>query len=276
MKTYVLYHKNCFDGFCSAWVAKQALEDAIYIPIAYGEPVPEMEDGSTIYLLDFSFSRQILQQLNFSSKKLVVLDHHKTAQEACDGLDFCIFDMDRSGATLTWDYFFPGKLRPTIVAYTEDRDLWRFALPSSKEIFEYVASFPFDFAEWNTLAENLDTDVGFEQAVLEGKAILRYVNQKVEMACKDAFIGTLDGHDVPIVNVPYTMGSDCGHRLLELYPNAPFAAYYFVRGDGQQQWGLRGRDSNDFDVSTVAKKMGGGGHKKASGFEILVTKEMKA
>jgi len=265
MKTYVIYHKNCYDGFCAAWIAKKALPaDTIFIPANYGDTVPDIAPGSEIYILDFSYPKPVLQSLHFESKKLVVLDHHKTAQANLEGLDYCIFDMDRSGAGMTWDYFFPNEPRPRLVNYVEDRDLWRFKLGGTREVFEWVASFPMDFDKWDELSAELTKDDWY--VLMEGGAILRYVNQKIEIACKEAMMVEIAGYTVPVVNVPYSMGSDCCERLLELYPEAPFSAYYLMRGDGEQQWGLRGRSSDDFDVSEIAKQFGGGGHKKASGF----------
>jgi hypothetical protein len=37
-----------------------------------------------------------------------------------------IFDMNRSGAGLAWDYFQPMTSRLRFIDYLEDRDLWRF------------------------------------------------------------------------------------------------------------------------------------------------------
>ena len=37
MKNLVLYHKNCFDGFCAGYAAREFLGDeAEYYPIQYG------------------------------------------------------------------------------------------------------------------------------------------------------------------------------------------------------------------------------------------------
>ena len=78
----------------------------------------------------------------------------------------------------------------------------------------------------------------------------------------------IGGHEVPVVNAPYQFGSDVCHLLLDYYPDQPFAAYYCFDKNNNCKYGLRGRDSDYFDVSEVAKQYGGGGHKKAAGFEI--------
>jgi hypothetical protein len=68
---------------------------------------------------------------------------------------------------------------------------------------------------------------------------------------------------VPVANAT-VFYSEVGEELLKRHPASPFAGYYMDRGDGQRQWGLRSRPS--FDCSVIAKALGGGGHKQASGF----------
>lgn len=75
-KNYVLYHANCFDGSGAAYAAWAALgdKDTSYIPVQYGEAPPEMESGSNIYIVDFSYPKDVLTGLLDASEKLVVLD----------------------------------------------------------------------------------------------------------------------------------------------------------------------------------------------------------
>jgi oligoribonuclease NrnB/cAMP/cGMP phosphodiesterase (DHH superfamily) len=261
----IIYHDNCYDGFTAAWVALKALKNASFLPASYGDPVPELNEDDTVYIVDFSYPREVLESINKKVRKLVVIDHHKTAQANCEGLDYCIFDMNRSGAGLVWDYFFEDKKRPALVNYIEDRDLWRFKLPESRSIHAFISSFPREFNEWDATEAALESN--FNRCAEIGQAIERFANQKIREATAN---GTqwkeIGGFKIPCVNVPYHMGSDVGHQLLQNYPEAPFSGYYFFNANGDEQWGLRGRDSDDFDVSTIAKQYGGGGHKKASGF----------
>ena len=258
----VVYHANCADGFTAAWVALRALGGGAhvkYVPATYGDAAPAVTN-KRLYILDFSYPRDVLLRLA-DSNHVTVLDHHKSAQANCEGLDFCTFDMERSGAGLTWDHFFPGQLRPALVDYVEDRDLWRFALPMSREIHAWIASWPKTFEVWDTLADTLQKN--WHQAVMSGADILRFERQKVEEMCQHVRFVDLGDGEIPVVNCPYNFGSLVVEALTLKYPLAPYAAYYFDRGDGKQQWGLR---SVDFDVSEVAKRFGGGGHKHASGF----------
>ena len=286
MKTYVLYHANCYDGFGAAWAAWKRLgDDATYIPVSYGNPPPEIEPHSTVYLLDFSYPREILLSLAERVYHLTVLDHHKTAQQELAELGrpvhrfnievnppglFVNFDMDESGASLAWKYFC--KSEPSIrqeasdlIEYIKDRDLWRFSLTYSKEISAWLHSYPFDFQTWDLLSYDLAYD-SFPRFCHEGAAILRSQSQQIESMCRHLQWIELGGVRVPCVNAT-TLFSECGDFLCEQYPDASFAAYYCDRNDGKRQWGLRSR--NGFDVSEIAKLYGGGGHEVAAGFTTL-------
>lgn len=266
-KQLVIYHGLCYDGFTAAWVAKQAMPDAEVIPATYGQGVVDIDVVDELYIVDFSYPKDILLEMQAQVEKIVVLDHHKTAQANCEGLDFCTFDMDRSGAGLAWDYFFPNESRPNLVNYIEDRDLWRFTHPYSEEVHAYITSFPMKLAMWDTLHTDMQGQLDLGSKVYqEGRAILRYDDLKVSEMCREVQWHDLKGYEIPVVNCPIQFGSKVGHLLLGLYPDAPFSAYYSDAGDGSQRWGLRGRSEDDFDVSEIAKAFGGGGHKKASGF----------
>ena len=86
MNTYVLYHANCADGFGAAWAAHLALSGKCHlIPVSYGSPLPpDIPDGSRVYILDFSYSQEIMDALA-QRCTLTVIDHHETSEEALKG-----------------------------------------------------------------------------------------------------------------------------------------------------------------------------------------------
>lgn len=261
MKRYVLYHANCCDGFGAALVARRwAGADGVFIPCVYGDPLPAIEDGAQVAIVDFSFPREVLLALAARVKSLLVLDHHKTAQEELAGLPFVVFDMNKSGAMLAWESFHT-EAAPALIRYIQDRDLWRFALPKSREINAALRSYPFDFQVWARFFN------GVERLAPEGAAILRAVDQQVAAMCKEAVEMVIGGHAVPCVNATVNF-SEVGDELCRQSPERPFSAHYFDRADGKRQFGLRSR--GEFDVSAVAKLYGGGGHKGAAGFVIDV------
>jgi len=264
----VIYHANCIDGFTAAWCAWKVYDDsATYIPAQYGEPPPDVA-GDDVLVLDFSYSRDVLLAMKASAKSLRVLDHHKTAEANLAGLNFCVFDMDRSGAGIAWDELKTGA-RPPLVDYVEDRDLWRFALPESKAINAFVGSFDFDFATWCDLSDTLFDNLRRPSVLMCGAAILRKEHRYVQSMCREARFVEFVGHTVPVVNAPYVNTSELVGALAE-YPQGegvvPFAAGWFQRRDGKYQYSLRSR--GDFDVAKLAETFGGGGHKNAAGFTV--------
>jgi len=277
MKTYVLYHANCYDGFCAAWVAHNALagQDVEFIPVNYGQAPPEVarDKNAALFVLDFSYPASVTFELAaFRHQKMVVLDHHKTAQKDLDGIEnevICngagdalkvVFDMEKSGGRLTWEYFHGTKTTPGLVDITEDRDLWLYRLPNSREINSWLRSHPLDFEYWN---HHWHWDVDdFQCYVDEGAAILRREQQIVDEHVARAREITMDGHKILATNAT-TLYSEIAGKLADGHP---FGACFFINSAGCKQWSLRSTDAG-VDVSEIAKAHGGGGHRNAAGFQ---------
>jgi uncharacterized protein len=293
MTTVVIYHGGaCADGFCAACVLRAALPPGTEFHAAnYGEPPPDVA-GKAVVIADFSYKRPVMLDLIQQTRgHLTVLDHHKTAQaelagieaecyrDTLDQLPTVVFDMTKSGARLAWEWaydrfkstptpfgqwvaargFFRDRA-PWLVDYTEDRDLWRWALPMSREINAALRSYPFDFEVWGRLAGR--DCMGL---VPEGNTMLRRDQQLIDQHVRHAREVEIGGHKVLAVNATVLM-SEIG---AELARDRPFGATYFDRSDGLRVWSLRSRDGG-VDVSEVAVKLGGGGHARAAGFEASI------
>ncbi len=254
--THVLYHGDCEDGFGAAWCAWQALGDqATYLPVYHGQPPPDLPSEAKVAIVDFSYPRDTILELESYLDGLIILDHHLSAQRELAGLSCAIFDMDSSGARLAWKYWHPGKSLPPLIEYIEDKDLWRFKLPHSKEINVALHSYPQDFSVWSSLT--LDT------LRTEGVTLLRFQERVVQAACDRARWRKLGGYEVPVVNAT-EFRSEIANRLCKLYPEAAFAGAYYDDKQGRRVWSLR--SVGEFDVAAVAKAFGGGGHRNAAGF----------
>jgi oligoribonuclease NrnB/cAMP/cGMP phosphodiesterase (DHH superfamily) len=275
--THVLYHGNCFDGFTSAWIARNAgIPEGNMFPCNYGGEIPpangtSLIEPATVLMVDFSLDRNSL--LDFRDKlkdlggDLIVLDHHKTAEAQLHGLEWAYFDMEESGASLAWKFFHPKETAPKLVKYIREHDLWRFELQDSAEIRAYIRSYTMTHENWDNLATTLEMD--FVVAQQEGAAIKRSHEAAVTEMCKQAIMLEVGGYTVPVVNATVYF-SEVATRLLKLHPTAEFAAYYMDRADGVRQWGMRSRA--EFDCSSVAKRYGGGGHPQAAGFSTKIPK----
>ncbi|MDE2020687.1 MAG: phosphohydrolase, partial [Patescibacteria group bacterium] len=169
-----------------------------------------------------------------------------------------IFDMDRSGAGLAWDHMMPGVPRPRLIDHIEDRDLWRFALPKTREIQAAVFSYPYDFKVWDELMAMPTPELAIEGIAIERKHH-KDIAELVGVTKRRMNIG---GYNVPVANLPYTLTSDAGNLMAE---GEPFAACYWDTPSGRV-FSLRSKPEG-LDVSEIAKSYGGGGHKNASGFQ---------
>lgn len=258
MQPLVIYHAGCWDGFCAAWVFRNHKDkDAEFVPARYGDARPRCADRD-VYVLDFSYNAANLQSMADEACSILVLDHHKTAEADLKGLDFCVFDTNKSGARLTWEYFCGDAKSPWLVDYTEDRDLWRHALLATKEVNAALRSYQLDFDVWDALSTQSPADLA-----REGAAIMREQQKVVDSAVRNAGEDDIGGHRVPVVNATY-MVSEIGHALCQ---GKPFSATYFVDKDGRKVYSLRSTDEG-LDVSAIAKQYGGGGHRNAAGFKL--------
>lgn len=261
MKKLCIYHGNCADGFTSAWVVKRALGEVVDFHAGVYQDDPPDVEGRDVVMVDFSYKRPVLEGIRERAASVLILDHHKTAEADLKDLPgvVSVFDMGRSGARITWDYYFPNEQPPTLLLHVEDRDLWRFALRKTREIQASVFAYPYEFKVWDYLM-NADLD----QLAVEGEAIERKhfkdIRELVGVVTRRMTIG---GHNVPVANLPYTLTSDAGHLLAK---GEAFAGCYWDTPAGRV-FSLRSTDDG-LDVAEIAKQYGGGGHRNASGFRL--------
>lgn len=263
-KRYVLYHANCPDGFCSAYVFWTKYKDqAEYVPCSYNKPLPDIEDGATVFMVDFSVSREETEALA-ARTKLTVLDHHKTAEKELTGLPYAVFDMKKSGASLAWDYLYSNLPAPELVRYIEDRDLWQWKLKDSREISTVISLLPNDFQEWDHIKKLLDNDAWRLSVVHQGELLLKQQKTVVDRQVSQSFVdNTPFGKAAFASTMAYQ--SETGEALLAKYPEAAFSCCFVIH-PATIRCSLRSR--GDFDVSVIAKYYGGGGHAAAAGMFI--------
>ncbi len=267
MKPICIYNGGCDDGFAAALCVYLGLAKNVELFAAsYGKPAPDVT-GREVILVDFSYKRADMKVLADQAKSILMLDHHKSAMEDMEGFvrPNCeiVFDMNRSGAMMAWDRF----MKPIdsvcgleFIRYIQDRDLWKKELVNSEEFTMGLRSYPQDLDLWQTFFKN-----GPVQLIEQGRAVYRYYRQCVEAAKSIAFESMIDGVAVPVCNSTFALASDVAGELAE---GRPFAAVYYETKDGYV-YSLRSR-GDGMDVSKIALKFGGGGHKNAAGFKSKV------
>ena len=266
--TLVLYHADCMDGYASAWAAwKKFGNTARYKPVRHQTPLPEFGEGTVIYILDFCYSAEILVEAAKKASKIVVLDHHISAQKDFesylkknvipDNLEVN-FIQNHSGCLIAWQYFIGDIEAPLLLQHIEDHDLWRHHLPKTEEICKAlylrlpVNFYAFDKVKLSTLHR-------------EGSLLLKQQKLNVSRLFKARHSISLNNITGLAVNAPPMFSSDLGHVLAE--ESGTFGLTYYYHGK-RQCYECSLRSIGDFDVSALALMYGGGGHKNASGFSI--------
>lgn len=274
MSTLIIYHQvkqgiNCPDGIAAAWVASKALSKADLLGCVYGEEPPDISKYTHIVIVDFSFSKAVLEGWS-KRRSITVIDHHKTAWENFQDLSNQIyrkFDMNECGATLTWQFFFPNQPMPVFLEYIRDRDLWNHELEFTEEVHEASASIGRTFEFFNLIAA-MDKNALLDYLVPIGTEKLKPKREAIALAVSRLEFGVVAGFDnIPFVRVRTNeerLISDICSAMYKKLPDPYFVACVTEYG----KWSLRSnKHGNDTDVGVIAKRFGGGGHKNAAGFE---------
>lgn len=292
-KNICIYHANCVDGVGAAfavWYHQEKMgKEFDFIPASYGkhwiQVIKDYENddyslkNSECWIVDFSFPKEQLLEMADVFNTVIVLDHHKSAKEDCEtivappNLDI-VFDMERSGAGIAWDYC-SDEPRPHVINLIEDRDLWNFYYKESKAIHmqlgDYRKSTPLtesDFIAFGRLCE----PIVLNEHVRIGTAKLDYHNARIEEVSRTAvdtewkIYNNLDTHEyndykVKLINCPYFMASDMGEFFRD---QCDIACMYNI--DLENETVAISLRSKEVDVAAIAKEyFNGGGHHNAAG-----------
>lgn len=230
-------------------------------PVNYGDAVDldQFEPKDEVYIVDFSFPPDVLKSISERVHKIYWMDHHETAAkyvvDVPDNVEVH-FDQNFSGAKLVSNFLeenFPDYCEPWFVNYIEDRDLWKWQMPNSREVNAYIATANFDYDEWLYMAEFTPM-----QYVLGcGKSLLRKLELDVDRISRDAVISDR----ITFVNTPIFQ-SDVGNKCVQR-DDCDVALMWYLKDDK-----IRFSVRSSLPVANIiAESFGGGGHPKAAGFE---------
>lgn len=276
IKPIVIYHgPSCLDGIAAAWAAyKHFGENAEYVVGKYQEKMDIDFTGRNVYLVDFSFKREVMVEILMVAECVTVLDHHKSALEDLAGLDLLFENFNirfsttaNSGAVITWKYFNNGPV-PSLLRHIEDRDLWAFKLEGTRELTSALFAKDLSFQDIGDFIPVNEVEKLYNEGVL----LLSAHNKQVNLCIKTCYrevslnIGGKIYYNVPFLNCPPNLASDVGNILAVTHP---FVMTYYDAAD-YRSFSLRSsKDCMIFeDVSALCKNFGGGGHLHAAGFKV--------
>jgi len=271
----IVFHHNDADGRCAAAIVRRWFTKAS-IPslernrfqafeMDYKDPTPfdQIDPQDTVVIVDFSFKPDDMAKIIDRTKMGVIwCDHHKTAEaynyNVAGNRDFS--EKGLCGAELTYQFFFPNEVKPHWLNLLGDYDAWRMefkeeCLPFYEGLKLWDQS-PTSNSVWTLLFEEESL---WHKIFEEGKIAVNYRNNYCEEISKAfGFETIIDGHKSYALNV-YRFGSQGFGVKAHEYPIC--AAFIY---DGRHF--TVSLYSESVDVSEIAKKYGGGGHKGAAGF----------
>ena len=274
-KVIGIYHKNCSDGTTAAAVLLKKFSDAKLFPLGlsfteedlsfiYKETVARAD----IYLLDIALVAEKLVEILDENNNIVILDHHIGAKEKMQQLAdrhkniTYIFDNNKSGVSLAWNYFFPDKEPPEIIKYIEDSDLWKFKYGNDTK---YAANYLSMYANSpETLSRFFDENI--KEIKENGKIITEYTDIQIDRLLRDTGSITLRIGEfiAPAYNI-ISYESPIGNKISEARGVA--AVMFFIKGNSVK-FSIRSKEGQNPSALELAKLLGGGGHQNSAGAEI--------
>lgn len=277
-KVLCIFHRNCVDGFASAWVLAQhfGFDHVEFVEANYHDPVPDISQRE-VYIVDFSYTpRELMGKLG-RARKVTMIDHHRDRLLEWMHVETpsnfrLISDLTgvMSGATLTWKHFNQLSEIPRLLQHCQDWDTWAFKLQRTKEIITALKARGY----YQPSAENFKAfgdlvrgTTGLQTLFDEGQVLKRANLQLMEgWIARNSTLVELDGFLVPMANVPYEFASETGHILSQGYPFS--ITYEDNLATGKRKYSLRSEKDKGMDVAKIAQRYGGNGHPSAAGFTL--------
>lgn len=285
---YIIYHRNCYDGYTGFYLfmkTKLWTKDVIIYPdVPSAKKPPPSVEGKDVIIMDVAYKPDIIKTIASKAKSVLFIDHHVTIKNEVDSLNMdnleVIYDVNKSGASLVWQYFYPGKPLPKFVEHIEDNDIGRWSDPNT---LHFMAGLEVHYKpnpnmhilkEWDSLLN----DSTVNQLIEKGKQYNVYKNYLTDKNAKKYSLVHFPSDklkkDFPHIKNKYIVAvtsggcptvSLLGKKIVETVDcDFCMVINYIVK---RKLWVCSMR-SNKADVGTIAKVMGGGGHKFAAAFSF--------
>ncbi len=266
-----IYHKDCIDGTTAAAVVLKKFPNAHVFPLAHGctqADIQEILDVTSleghIYIVDSAIG---LSEIVSQGYTVTVIDHHISEYERV--AEFAkmhpsvtyIFDNAKSGASLTWAYFFPNEPALDLITHVEDNDLWTQKYPDATE---FVANYlSLERNNPHRIRELFEENI--EEIKKHGEILSVYIRSEIDRLILAEPLNFIAGeYTFPIYNITDHQ-TVCGNILARQRDVA--VGMYTILGD-EVKFSFRSLDTHEPSALMLAEILGGGGHKKAAGARI--------
>ena len=276
---YIFFHSRDLDGHCSGAIARSYHEQNHLpfhmIPIDYGDDFNfNFSPEDTVYFLDWTLQPSE-KTLELAKKcNLIIIDHHQTSSPYVGLNGLIVPDNSLAGCQLAAKWFF--KTNYDWVDLLGEYDTWKNGKNWETEVLPF---------QYGMRVENTDpaTDAGMfmwkqflyctdpvlirtkiKHFISTGSAILVYERKLNIDKMKNAFEFEFEGLRVLacVTTVP-------GSQQFNSRYSAKHDLMMAVTNVENKYWTVSMYTTKDIDLSIIAQKWGGGGHKRACGFQVI-------
>lgn len=267
MDSLLIIHHNDLDGRCAAAIMARWAKDVPSIhfhEVDYNtlNPLSEVQLGDTVAVVDFSLTPDVMATLRAKGHEVIWCDHHATAADYpyTDLRGYRDFsEKGLSGAECTWRFCFPKDPIPWAATLIGDYDSWRLTeAPLCFQFYEGLKLYPTTPGDPFWYAVLNETRI-VQEVIDKGRTAIQYRDNYCQsIADGYGYETAIGGHKAFAMNL-YRFGSKAYGQRFGQYP---ICIGYMH--DGSKF--IVSLYSETVDVSVIAKDLGGGGHKGASGF----------
>ncbi len=298
-RTTVIHHSADFDGLFCREIARKFLPDAELIGWDYGDPLIPFPAEGIVYVLDLSpdcFERQQVEA--YEAQRLIWIDHHKSAIDKfnpqipgyrIDGVAACrlawqwFTNFDNRPCTCEvphreghYDYCLKKVLsvkeefiyrkvsEPLAVRLAGEYDIWDKRDPDA-ETFQFgLRSIELTPLHWaQLLNSNPKVNLLVDSLLSSGELLQRYQREQDASIVKRGFTQKFEGLNFLCLNI-----ARCNSLTFEsaAQPEHDGLMGFYWNG---KEWVVSLYHSphhREHDLSAIAVKFGGGGHRGACGF----------
>lgn len=275
---------------------------------------------TSVYFLDFSVSLKIVKELRKRFKTVMIIDHHESSyikyleelhemyrkevsyryvvafrffKRMYEHLDFfkknvhdllnipeMIFDMEHSGAYLSWKYFHPKSEVPNSIESVEDYDLHTFRKQDTLNFIHGISCYDIERMEfWNSISKDgysieskeiMESILTTEDIIKTGAIINKYIDNSIKELMESSFkwkMVRIVGYEVAILNINNNRNETSSYFLKHTSANA--VLMYYLLPDGRAKLSIRSLKGTNIALA-IAKVYKGGGHPSSCGATLSI------
>lgn len=293
---YIIYHKNCYDGFTGFFLFmktnKWEKNPYVYPDVPSTTSIPPEINGKNVIIIDVAYKANILAEIASKASSILFIDHHITISEEIANLKLdapnkIVYDVNESGASLVWKYFYKKAKMPLFVKYIRDNDigLWKM-----DNVFDFMAYLEVNFEtkpnfttlkKWDLLLDDNNVkkyiEIGkyynvYKNYLIESQApkhTIKLFPSKQFVKKTNKSLNKAGKYKIAVISTTCPSTSLVGKYIVDNY-DCDFCLLWNYNMKSKNYFiSLRSKST---DVGLIAKELGGGGHTLASGFSLDGTK----